>query len=69
MAQEELEIEIDPNGKVTMRTKGIKGPVCMDYADLMAQIIGREEGRETTSEFYETAEVETRGRVDVKQRR
>jgi hypothetical protein len=69
MAQEELEIEIDPSGKVTMRTKGIKGPACMDYADLLAQIVGREENRETTAEFYETAEVETRNRIDVKQRR
>ena len=69
MAQEELEIEIDPSGKVTMRTKGIKGPVCMDYADLLAQIVGREESREKTPEYYETAEVETRGRIDVKQRR
>jgi hypothetical protein len=69
MAQEELEIEIDPSGKVTMRTKGIKGATCMDYADLMAQIVGREESRETTAEFYETAEVGTRGRIDVRQRR
>jgi hypothetical protein len=69
MAQEELEIEIDPTGKVTMRTKGIKGPACMDYADLMAQIVGREESRETTPEYYESAQVESRGRIDVKQRR
>ncbi len=69
MAQEELEIEIDPSGKVTVRTKGIKGPACMDYADLMAQIIGREESRETTSEFYESAQAEGRQRIDVKQGR
>ena len=69
MAQEELEIEIDRSGKVTMRTRGIKGAACMDYADLLAQIVGREENRETTAEFYETAEVETRNRIDVKQRR
>jgi len=69
MAQEELEIEIDPSGKVTVRTKGIKGPACMDYADLMAQIIGREESRETTSEFYESAHVEGRRRIDIKQGR
>ena len=68
MAQEELEIEISPSGKVTMRTKGIKGAACMDYADLLARIVGREEHREKTAEFYETAEVAER-RVDVKQRR
>jgi hypothetical protein len=69
MAQEELEIEIDPTGKVTVRTKGIKGPACMDYADLMARIVGREESRETTPEYYEQAHVDARGRVDVRRRR
>src|SRR5215213_6505561 len=53
MAQEELEIEIDPSGKVTMRTKGVKGPVCMEYADLLARIVGREESREKTHEHFE----------------
>ena len=65
---EELEIEIDQTGKVTMRTKGIKGPVCMEYADLLAQIVGREEFREKTREYLESQEHLTR-RVDVEQRR
>ena len=68
MAQEELEIEIDRSGKVTVRTKGIKGPACMDYADLLAQIVGREEHREKTAEYYEQVEVAER-HVDVKRRR
>jgi hypothetical protein len=68
MAQEELEIEIGPDGKVTVTTKGIKGPACMDYADLVARIIGREESREKTAEYYETA-VEAVRHVDIKQRR
>jgi hypothetical protein len=53
---EEIEIEIDKSGKVTMRTKGVKGPACMDLADLVAQIVGREESREKTQEFYEATE-------------
>ncbi len=68
MAEEEIEIEISAAGKVTVRTKGIKGPVCMEYAELFARIIGREESREKTSEYYESPEVIQR-RVDVKQRR
>ena len=68
MAQEELEIEISPGGKVTMRTKGIKGAACMDYADLLARIVGREEHREKTPEYYEVS-VQAERRVDVKQRR
>ena len=53
MADEEIEIEIDAQGKVTVRTKGIKGPRCLDVAELFANIIGREESRELTSEYYE----------------
>jgi len=68
MAQEELEIEISPSGKVTMRTRGIKGPVCMDYADLLAQIVGREESREKTAEFYES-DVQIARHVNVRQKR
>ena len=68
MAAEELEIEISPEGKVTVRTKGIKGPECMDYADLLVRIVGREEHREKTAEFYES-NAEVQRHVDVRQRR
>jgi hypothetical protein len=68
MAQEELEIEISPSGKVTVRTKGIKGPACMEYADMLARIIGREEHREKTAEYYETG-IEIARHVNVKQKR
>lgn len=54
MAKEELEIEISPSGKVTARTIGVKGPRCLDLADLLARIVGREESRTLTSEYYET---------------
>ncbi len=68
MAREELEIEISPAGKVTARTIGIKGPRCLDLADLLAQIVGREESRELTREYYEAAE-QVQQHIDVKQRR
>jgi hypothetical protein len=67
MAQEELEIEIDPSGKVTMRTKGVKGQACMEYADLIAYIVGREESREKTNEYFEQQQEHVVRRVDVKQ--
>ena len=54
MAKEELEIEISPSGKVTARTVGIKGPRCLDLADLLARIVGQEESRTLTNEYYET---------------
>jgi hypothetical protein len=59
MAQEELEIEIASDGKVTIRTKGIKGEACLDYTDLFVQLLGREESRQLTHEYHEEAEVKS----------
>jgi len=68
MAREELEIEISPAGKVTARTIGIKGARCLDVAEFLARIVGREESRELTSEYYEATE-QVQQQIDVKQRR
>jgi hypothetical protein len=68
MAREEIEIEISPSGKVTARTIGIKGSKCIDVADMLVRIIGREESRELTSEFYE-AQQEVDQQVEVRDRR
>ena len=51
---EELEIEISPTGQVTVRTIGIKGTKCLDAAEFIARIVGREESRELTHEYHET---------------
>jgi len=50
---EELEITIDASGKVTMRTKGMKGKACLEWADWLAQVVGNEESRQKTGEFFE----------------
>jgi len=68
MAKEEIEIEISPSGKVTARTIGIKGARCLDIADLLARIVGREESRTLTSEYYE-AEERVQDQIHLKQRR
>jgi hypothetical protein len=68
MAQQEFEIEISPDGKVTVRTIGIKGAECLDYADLFAQLLGREESRELTNEYYEVP-TESKQHQQQKQRR
>jgi len=51
---EELEIEISPTGQVVVRTIGIKGTRCVDAAEFIAKIVGREESRILTSEYHET---------------
>ena len=68
MAQEEFEITISPDGKVTVKTLGIKGGGCLDYADLFVQILGREESRQLTTEYYDT-NADTRQHLQQKQRR
>ena len=52
---------------MTARTIGIKGPRCLDLAEFLARIVGREESRQLTSEYYETTE-KVQEHVDVKQR-
>lgn len=67
MAKEEFEIEVDREGKVTIKTIGIKGPRCVDAAEALAQLIGREEARKLTGEYYEV-EQDVSGQVDIHHR-
>jgi len=55
MNPEEVEIEVAADGKVVVRTLGIKGPRCLDVAAAIAQIIGREESRRLTDEYFEAS--------------
>lgn len=50
---EEIEIEIDAAGKVTIRTHGIKGASCLDAVEALVKLLGREETKELTAEYYE----------------
>ncbi len=68
MDHEELEIEIDAAGKVTVRTIGIKGTRCLDVAEAVARIVGREESRQLTDEYYEN-DVQIQTHVDQRLRR
>jgi hypothetical protein len=68
MAREELEIEIDAQGRVTIHTIGFKGKRCLDEAEALVRILGREESRQLTNEYYET-EQSVQAHVDVHHRR
>jgi Protein of unknown function (DUF2997) len=54
----EIEISIDAHGKVTIETKGIKGASCLEAVAALAEIIGRQDSTELTSEYYEQPLVE-----------
>lgn len=65
---DELEITIDRNGRVVLRTIGIRGSRCLEYAELFAHIVGREVSRELTSDYYATPD-ESQNRLHVRNRR
>ena len=52
MKRPEFEIVIGPDGKVTLTVKGAPGKQCLAYADLVKEIVGREDQRQLTAEFY-----------------
>ena len=68
MSDEQIEIEIGPSGKVTVRTIGIKGPRCIDIAEAIALIVGREESRTLTDEYHEVG-IQTHTHVEQRVRR
>lgn len=53
MDQPEFEIEIKPDGRVKVIVKGVSGRTCLNYADMIAEIVGNEQSRDLTSEYYE----------------
>jgi hypothetical protein len=52
MSRPEFDIIIGSDGTVTLEVKGVKGPRCLDYADLVREIVGHEEQRKLTVEYY-----------------
>lgn len=53
MERPELDISIARNGKLKVQIKGVKGKRCVELADLLRDIIGREESRHLTADYYE----------------
>ncbi len=63
MPQRELEITIAPDGRVELHIKGFKGKSCLEVARLFENIVGEEQSRSQTQEFYEPDE-QVRFRID-----
>ncbi len=55
MEAHEFEIEIRPDGEIRIHVKGVKGPGCLEYAQMLEDILGTTSTRELTSEYYEPA--------------
>lgn len=52
MEHPEFDITISRTGKVKVHVKGVKGQRCIELADLIKEIIGQEDERELTSDYY-----------------
>ncbi|MHC5002023.1 MAG: DUF2997 domain-containing protein [Planctomycetota bacterium] len=52
MERPEFDIRIEKDGRVTVRVTGVSGERCLELSDMLREIIGHEESRELTSEFY-----------------
>jgi len=65
VAKEEFEIEIRPNGEVSVKTIGIKGTACVEAAkQFLTMIRGKEIESARTSEYYETETIHVENRVE-----
>lgn len=59
MAKRQLKIKLLPNGEIQMKTEGIKGKKCLDYAKLLEELAdAKVVSQELTPEYYETEEYE-----------
>lgn len=52
MKKPSLDISIGKDGKVSVKVHGVSGPECLRLTDAIAKIIGHEESRSLTSEYY-----------------
>jgi len=53
MERPEFDITISKTGKLKIHIKGVKGNRCVAMADLLKQIVGREDQRTMTADYHE----------------
>jgi hypothetical protein len=52
MGKPEFDITIGKDGKVKVKVHGVSGKECTDLTDMLRQIVGKEESRQLTGEYY-----------------
>jgi hypothetical protein len=52
MSQPQFDITIGKDGKVKVTVSGAAGTECLELTDMLREIVGREESRELTPEYY-----------------
>lgn len=59
MSQKQIRVRIFPDGTIKAEVMGIKGKGCMDYIEVLEQLLDAEVvDSEYTAEYYETEQVE-----------
>ncbi|MFO0872453.1 MAG: DUF2997 domain-containing protein [Phycisphaerales bacterium] len=70
MSQPQFDIQIGKDGKVVVKVSGVSGKECTALSDMLKEIVGREESRETTAEYYGApGNVRIETRAEVRDRR
>lgn len=59
----EIEVLISPEGKVSLKTKGFKGPTCFEETASLERVLGKVTQREKSSEYYQQATSSTKVKV------
>jgi len=49
----EMEIEIDRDGKVNIKVKGVQGADCLEFSQFLEEALGETVEQELTSEYYQ----------------
>lgn len=62
--QEELEIQIAPDGTVSVEVRGAGGSRCLEFVEVFRQLLGPVEDQRLTLEYYE-AEITTQAQQQI----
>lgn len=61
----EIDIQIDDNGNVSFKVKGLKGKACLEVTKELEEALGIVVNREKTAEYYQT---ETQAERQIEQK-
>lgn len=56
----QIEVEIGPDGKVSMKTRGFRGPTCFQETASLEKLLGKVTRREKSGEYYQQASASTK---------
>jgi hypothetical protein len=49
----EIQIDIDRDGKVNIKVKGVQGADCLEFSQFLEEALGETVEQEVTSEYYQ----------------